>query len=227
MISVMIIEDDPMVREINSKFLNRIEGFKLCSAVGTLRDAVNYARDKHPDLILLDIYLPQENGLDFLKWLRKEEISCDVILITADKSMESVQEALRYGAIDYLIKPFTFERFKDALTKYRDLKNSLESADIIEQEILDCHIFNTKNEESLPEELAKGLNWQTYNSIWSAVQEWKSSTFSAEEIAEVLGMARVTVRRYLDNMLKNGKLDIEIEYGKIGRPQHNYKITIK
>jgi response regulator of citrate/malate metabolism len=225
MISVMIIEDDPMVREINSKFLNRIEDFKLCSAVGTLSDAVNYARDTHPDLILLDIYLPQENGLDFLKWLRKEEIDCDVILITADKSMESVQEALRYGAIDYLIKPFTFERFKDALTKYRDLKYSFESSNIIEQEILDCHIFNKKNEQSLSTELEKGLNWQTYNSIWSAVKEWKSPTFSAEEIAEMLGMARVTVRRYLDSMLKNGKLDIEIEYGRVGRPQHKYKIT--
>jgi two-component system, CitB family, response regulator len=225
MISVMIIEDDPMVREINSKFLNRIEGFKLCSAAGTLSDAVNYAVNTHPDLILLDIYLPQENGLDFLKWLRKEEIGCDVILITADKSMESVQEALRYGAIDYLIKPFTFERFKDALTKYRDLKNSFESADIIEQKILDCHIFNKKNEEPLHDELAKGLNWQTYNSIRSTVKEWKASTFSAEEIAEMLGMARVTVRRYLDSMLKEGKLDIEIEYGRVGRPQHKYKIT--
>lgn len=224
MIRTMIIEDDPMVRDINSKFLARVDGFILCKATGSIPEAKKYILDTPPDLILLDIYLPQGNGLEFLKWLRREEIRCDVYLITADKSMDSVQEALRYGAIDYLIKPFTFERFKESLSKYRDLKDSLKTADEIEQETIDRYIFVKKDKESITEDMVKGLNSQTYDRIWSAVSEWGNRTFTADEAAEILGMARVTVRRYLDYMYKEGKLNIEIEYGKVGRPQHKYKI---
>ena len=86
MIKVMIIEDDPMVRDINAKFLGKIEGFSLSAAVGSLKEAYECLKKWKPDLILLDIYIPRENGLDFLKYLRKNEIYCDVILITADKS---------------------------------------------------------------------------------------------------------------------------------------------
>lgn len=145
MITVMIIEDDPMVREINSKFLGKVDGFSLCKTTGSICEAMKYILKTPPDLILLDVYLPQENGLEFLRWLRKEEIACDVILITADKSMESVQEALRYGTIDYLIKPFTFERFKDALTQYRNIRSSLINCDEIEQETLDRYFFSKKD----------------------------------------------------------------------------------
>ncbi|MDZ5016622.1 response regulator, partial [Clostridium perfringens] len=115
MIEVMIIEDDPMVRAINVKFLKRIEGFVLYKAVSNLTDAKKVISTKKPDLILLDVYLPKENGIDLLKWIRAQEIDIDIILITADKSIERIQEAFRYGVVDYLIKPFDFDRFKEAL----------------------------------------------------------------------------------------------------------------
>ena len=76
----MIVEDDPMVREINSKFLNKIEGFELCASVSNLEDAKKKILRKKPDLILLDVYLPKENGIDLIhifefenleKWKRK------------------------------------------------------------------------------------------------------------------------------------------------------------
>ena len=70
----MIIEDDPMVREINSKFLKKVDGFNLYKAVSNLTDAKEFLLIKKPDLILLDVFLPKENGIDFLKWLRSEEI---------------------------------------------------------------------------------------------------------------------------------------------------------
>jgi response regulator of citrate/malate metabolism len=225
MITVMIIEDDPMVREINSKFLDKIDGFKLCKAAGSISEATKYILETPPDLILLDIYLPKSNGLEFLKWLRKEEVACDVILITADKSIGSVQEAFRYGTIDYLIKPFKFERFRDAMTQYRNIRKGFNSSGEIEQETLDRYLFNKRGEGTLHEDMAKCLNSQTYERIWSAVSEWGDRMFTSDEAAEMLGMARVTVRRYLDFMQKEGKLDIEIEYGKVGRPHHRYKIN--
>lgn len=116
----MIVEDDPMVIEINSKFLKRVEGFTLLKAVSNLEDAKKIILLGKPDLILLDVYLPKENGIDFLKWIRAQEIKIDVILITADKSIERIQEAFRYGVVNYLIKPFSFEKFKEALLQFKD-----------------------------------------------------------------------------------------------------------
>lgn len=120
----MIVEDDPMVREINSKFLKRVEGFVLYKAVSNLYDAKKFIAMKKPDLILLDVYLPKENGIDLLKWIRKQDIDIDIILITADKSIERIQEAFRSGVVDYLIKPFNFERFKESLIQFKvDIMN--------------------------------------------------------------------------------------------------------
>lgn len=229
MIKVMIIEDDPMVRDINTKFLKKVQGFELLSAVGNLLDAKNFIKKQKLDLILLDIYLPKENGIDFLKWLREDEIKVEVILITADKTVDRIQEAFRYGARDYLIKPFTFERFKEALLKFKERVNNFKRVNEIEQSQLDKYILSGKEliqeEKNNNHELIKGLNRYTYNSIWQQVEKTGETYITAEELAEVLGIARVTVRKYLDYMNKEKKLEKVIEYGKIGRPQHKYKIS--
>ena len=230
MIEVLIVEDDPMVREINSMFLNKLEGFKLCGAVGNLEEAKRIIEIKNPQLVLLDIFLPKENGLDFIRWIRNDGICCDVILITADRSCEAVQEAFRYGAIDYLIKPFTFNRFKEALYNYKKRIETFNKLVSIEQKTIDQYVLNNEenyknmyeNESEI--ELIKGLNIHTYNQIWNYINNDAHCCFTAEELSENIGMARVTVRRYLEYMLKEGRLYIELEYGKIGRPCHVYKI---
>jgi len=222
LIEVMIVEDDPMVREINSKFLKKVEGFNLYKAVGNLTDAKRSIVERKPDLILLDVFLPKENGIDFLKWLRSEEIDIDVILITADKTLGRVQEAFRYGAVDYLIKPFSFERFKEALIQFKERHYGFKKGDEIEQRALDKLISNAgvvKEEEGL----AKGLNKYTYKSIWEEIERKGSEYFTTEELSEKVKVARVTIRRYLEYMEKEGELEKLVEYGKVGRPQHKFR----
>ncbi len=221
MIEVMIIEDDPMVRAINVKFLKRIEGFVLYKAVSNLTDAKKVISTKKPDLILLDVYLPKENGIDLLKWIRAQEIDIDIILITADKSIERIQEAFRYGVVDYLIKPFDFDRFKEALYQFKGRYDKFKSNDEIEQKELDKLIANSivsKNED----DFAKGLNRFTYRSIWDEIEKSNYEDLTAEYLAEKLGIARVTVRRYLEYMEKENKVEKLVEYGKVGRPQYKY-----
>jgi two-component system CitB family response regulator len=217
----MIVEDDPMVREINSKFLKRVEGFILYKAVSNLDDAKKFIAVKKPDLILLDVYLPKENGIDFLKWIRGQEIGIDIILITADKSIERIQEAFRYGVVDYLIKPFSFERFKEALLQFKSRYYEFKKNDVIEQKDLD-KLISSSNTSQSEEDFAKGLNKYTYKSIWDEINKNDYEDFTAEELAEKLGIARVTVRRYLEYMEKENKVDKLVEYGKVGRPQHKY-----
>jgi len=228
MIKTMIVEDDPMVRQINSKFLNKVEGFSLEKAVANLSEAKEFLENNKIDLILLDVFLPNENGIDLLKWLRKNEISCDVILITADKSIDRIKDAFRYGGIDYLIKPFTFERFKESLDIFKERLNSFKNNETIEQGELDKLILNNKNKESRDEDLGleKGLNKYTYNSIANELNNINAEYFTTEELSEKLGIAKVTVRKYLDYMSKQGTLEKIIEYGKIGRPLYKYKLKL-
>lgn len=226
MINVMIVEDDPMVREINSKFLKKVDEFHLARAVPSIAEAKNFISNNSLDLILLDIYLPKENGIDFLKWLRKEEKQIDVILITADRTSSMIQEVFRYGAVDYLIKPFTFERFKEAMTNYRERYVSINSFDILNQSVLDKYISKNMAEDEKKaddNEYAKGINKYTYKVICKEVESLAEDFATAEEISEKTGVARVTVRKYLEFMEKEGKLEKTIEYGKIGRPQHKYR----
>ena len=228
MIKTMIVEDDPMVRQINSMFLNKVEGFSLEISAANLTEAKEFLANNTIDLILLDVFLPNENGIDFLKWLRKNEISSDVILITADKSIERIKDAFRYGVVDYLIKPFTFERFKESLGIFKERLNSFENHQTIEQGELDKLISNNKNkelnEEELNSNLEKGLNRYTYKSIIDELHNIKEEYFTTEELSESLGIAKVTVRKYLDYMSKQGQLEKIIEYGKIGRPLYKYKL---
>ncbi|MDS0525104.1 response regulator [Clostridium sp. SHJSY1] len=229
MIRTMIIEDDPMVMQINSKFLNKVEGFTLEKAAVNLTEAKEFLSKESIDLILLDVFLPNENGMDFLKWLRKNEMNSDVILITADKSIDRITEAFRYGVVDYLIKPFTFERFKEALKSFEERIEGLKKSKTIEQVELDKLILNTKNNilsyDEVKSNIEKGLNKYTYKSIVEELKYIKEEYFTAEELAEKLGLAKVTVRKYLDYMSKKGDLDKVVEYGKVGRPLYKYKLT--
>jgi response regulator of citrate/malate metabolism len=229
MINVMIIEDDPMVRDINSKFLKKIDDFKLVKAASNLTEAMEFMNDNKVDLLLLDIYLPKENGIEFLKKLRKEGAEVDVILITADKTSIMIQEALRYGAVDYLIKPFTLERFKEALGKYKQMYNSFSNSNTIEQKTLDKYITGASSSDKSndEEDFEKGINKYTYKIIWNEMESSKDNYKTAEEISASSGVARVTVRKYLDYMEKEEKVKKIIEYGKVGRPQHKYKIKTK
>lgn len=218
----MIVEDDPMVLEINSKFLKRVDGFALSKAVTNLSDAKKGMLLSKPDLVLLDVYLPRENGIDFLKWIRSQEKDVDVILITADKSIDRIQEAFRYGVIDYLIKPFSFERFKEALNQFKDRYESFKVNIQIEQTDLD-KLLIAQSVTQIEEELAKGINKYTYQTIWEEINKGYEKYFTAENLAVKLKIARVTVRKYLDFMEKEEKIYKLVEYGKVGRPQHKYK----
>ena len=222
MIGVMIVEDDPMVMEINSKFLKRVEGFSLYKGVSNLEEAKKVMLSKKPDLILLDVYLPNENGMDFLNWIRSQGLDADIILITADKSIERIQQAFRYGVVDYLIKPFRFERFKEALLQYKDRFDSFKNSEVIEQKDLDRYLSG-QNLAQNEEDFTKGINKYTYQAIWGKIEEGGDEYYTAENLAEMLQIARVTVRRYLELMEKEEKIYKLVEYGKVGRPQHKYR----
>ena len=144
-------------------------------------------------------------------------------MITADKCKASVDDAFKYGAIDYLIKPFKFERFKESLINYKNRFLELNNVEDINQEHIDQYIVNI-NVEQEKKELCKGLNIKTYNKIIEFMKLKINEELTAEEIANGSGLARVTARRYLEKMVEESKVEIYQEYGKIGRPTNYYKV---
>ncbi|MDQ0338009.1 response regulator of citrate/malate metabolism [Caldalkalibacillus uzonensis] len=225
MIKVFIVEDDPMVLEVNKGFLERVENFRLVDSATTGEEAMDRLKHLSVDLVLLDYYLPDLPGKEVLTWMRQENLAADVIMITAARDVSTVKEMFRYGVIDYLVKPFRFERFKAALETYRNMWLKLNQVTDLSQEEIDAlkPAQPTKGEMTATglEEIPKGLSEVTLKQIVSVLEK-QNVPVKATDIGNQLGMARVTVRRYLDFLVQEGQAEVHIHYGNIGRPSHYY-----
>lgn len=225
MIKVLIVEDDPMVAELNRRYLERLNGFSLSAIASSGDQALSYLANNDVDLILLDIFMPNINGLDFLSALRAQHYGIDVILVTAARDIQTVQEALRHGAVDYLIKPFEFERFQKALTAYRQRHDFIERQSHIDQTSLDKHIFNQHSREK-SNEFPKGLDQQTMQKVWKCISEYQDD-FTAETMADIVGISQVSMRKYLKYLTSVDLLGVNVNYGSVGRPISKYHCTSK
>lgn len=234
--TVIIVEDDPMVRRINEGFLEKVPDYEHIGSYGSIKHAKEVILQKAPDLLLLDIFFPNEQGVELLKWLRENHIGTDVIFITADNSAHTIEEAKRYGAFDYLLKPFRFERLEEALIKYRQMREKLDATSTFNQKDVD-HIMDAdetvviqKKEVSEPitsdHELLsqnKHMN-KTYQLIYNYLHDNPQDFFTAKNIGQRLGISRITARRYLDKMEQEDIVYVEPNYGSIGRPQNHYRL---
>jgi two-component system response regulator DctR len=219
LIKVLLIEDDLMVQEVNKEFINRVDGFEIIGLAGNGAEGMEFVRTLSPDLVIVDLYMPLMGGLEALHHLRKEGHRVDVIVITAASEVDTVRQVLQHGAFDYIMKPFKFERIKQALENYRSFRKRLNNSESISQRELDDILFQKDLDE--PGDLPKGLNAVTLTKIIAYLSKM-DKPISAEEVAEGVGTARVTSRRYLDYLEKRGKVKIDIQYGGIGRPMNRY-----
>ena len=222
-LKVILIEDDPMVREVHRQFIDRIEGFSIIGIASNGMEGLRLVKELKPDLAIIDLYMPYLGGLEMLRELRSEAYSIDVIAITAASDIETIHGVLQQGAVDYIMKPFTFDRIKKSLDNYKNYRVKLGEKKALIQEELDQLLFIDRKEESERENLPKGLNTNTLTKITSFISQ-ENEPVSAEEVAESIGMARVTARRYLDYLEKEGKVKIHIHYGGVGRPINRYGV---
>ena len=216
MYNVLIVEDDPMVAMINEQYVNRHKDFKV---VGKCKDgelALSYIQENPVDLIILDVFMPRMNGFETLRELRKEHKSVDVIMVTAANDRESLEEALHLGIVDYLVKPFTFDRFKIALAKFISQKKLLQDFDTLNQSNIDFIIDKTK--KTSQEVFPKGIQDRTLQAILSCLKNNRSKEITSDFISEQTGLTAVTVRRYMSYLEENGTVIGELNYETGGRP---------
>jgi response regulator of citrate/malate metabolism len=218
-IGVLVVDDDFMVARVHTGFVERVPGFAVVGTAHTGSDALEAIAALRPDLVLLDIYLPDISGLEVLRRLREQQSPVDVLVVTAARDVDTVRGALRGGAVHYVVKPFSFDTLRDGLERYAAAWKRLSAAGSPAQADVD-RLFGTlrPGEVTLP----KGLNPATAELIVTVLRS-SATDLSAAECASLAGLSRVSTRRYLEHLARTGKAEVRPRYGGTGRPEHRYR----
>ena len=219
-ISVLIVDDDYRVAEIHKGFVEEVEGFLVVGTVQSAVRAVELCGELAPSLVLLDIYLPDGSGTEVLRQLR-DELSIDCFVLTAARDVATVKRCLDLGALHYLVKPFAKNELTDRLHEYRRWRRSLRTDGDLDQPRID-HIFNGRGRPQVT--LPKGLSPETMALVTSALAG-ADDALGAEDVAQLTGISRVSVRRYLRHLADSGDAVLVPDYGTPGRPRHRFRLV--
>ncbi|MCM3638748.1 response regulator [Sporosarcina luteola] len=226
-IHVVIVEDDFRIADINRQFVNRVEGFVVTYVAKTGEEALTYLRstEELPHLILLDVYIPDVEGLDLFWTLRSEFTEIDVIMMTAAKEVETVAETLRGGIFDYIVKPVDFDRFERTFVSYKKQKHLLMTKTELNQKEIDLltglQIASPPLKDS-DDRLPKGIDQLTLEKIKVILNDSDESGITALNTGNKVGVSRSTARRYLEYLVSIKEADAQLKYGDIGRPERRY-----
>ena len=219
-IRVLIVEDDLKISQLHGRFTEKVAGFEVAGIANSIADASEMLEILEPDLVLLDLYFPEGSGMELLWELRKSGSRVDFILITAAKDAHNLQDAMRGGAFDYLVKPVVFERFRQSLEKYRTYITDTAGAQYLEQKDIDGFLRSTGTAAD-GGEVPKGIDPITLKKVASVFADSNEGK-SAEEAAALIGASRNTARRYLEYLTETGYLYADIDYGTVGRPERKF-----
>ena len=109
----MIVDDEPLARDLIRGHIEKLENFEIVAECNNAMKALSVLREKHVDLVFMDIQMPQITGIEFLKTLKHPP---KVIITTAYR--EYALEGFELDVVDYLLKPITFERFLKSVNKF-------------------------------------------------------------------------------------------------------------
>lgn len=222
MIRVLIVEDDPMVAELNRRYLENVPGFNASGNVRSGQEALQFlAQNEEIELVLLDIFMPGMNGLDFLTALRAQGRRVDVILVTAADDQDSIEKALRNGAVDYMIKPFEYSRFQAALEAYKKRRLLMRSAETFDQRQIDEYVLQRRG-YACDLLLPKGLDRNTLRRTWECVA-LSEAEFTVESMAALVGISLGSMRKYLKYLQSLELVAAQLGYGAVGRPVYRYR----
>lgn len=224
MYKVLIVEDDPMVAMINEQYIKRNKNFEIVGKCADGLSALAFLEKNEADLLILDVYMPKMDGFDTLRRIRNKQITVDAIMVTAANDRESLEEALHLGIVDYLVKPFTFDRFQIALEKYIAQNNALKDIDTLNQKSIDHIIDNSRKKKD--DIFPKGIQEKTLELIMEYLRANANIWFTGDEIAENVGLTGVTVRRYMNYLAESGRVIGEMNYDTGGRPCMKYRTAI-
>ncbi|MDM5335615.1 response regulator [Ureibacillus composti] len=225
-INVIIVEDDLEAVNIYKHFTNELEGFRVIATASSGSQTLQLLNMIQPHLILLDVFLPDMNGIELLREIRKKYRGIDVIMITAANDTETVSGAIRGGAFGYLIKPIIIDKLIETLNRFKSVREKLHRNDVMNQEHVD-QLFQSNQKdfsgEAKKKELyPKGIDKHTLKLVRDHIQVLEKSV-SADELSQIVGISYSTMRRYLEYLVSLNVMEVENGYGNVGRPERKYK----
>lgn len=225
---VLIVEDDPMVTMILGQYVERQKGFSVAGTCDNGETALAFLTKDPVPLVLLDVRMPGMDGFTLLRELRYRQIDTDVILVTAAHDRQALTMAMRCGCIDYLVKPFTYERFCLAMEKYTALTTVLCGGDTFPQKAIDRLLGTSQqlgtSQRKSGDHPPKGIQEKTLARILEYMEDNSGTWHTGEEIASHVGLTSVTVRRYMQYLEVSGKVMGEMDYATGGRPCMRYQL---
>ncbi|MCW2823246.1 MAG: Transcriptional regulatory protein [Aeromicrobium sp.] len=219
MIGVLVVDDDFMVAAIHAKFVERTPGFTVVGTARTGAEALAMVDELAPDLLLLDVHLPDLSGLEVLHRLRATGSRVGVVMVTAERDAEAVRTALHGGALQYLVKPFEYTDFATRMERVREALTTL-PAGTADQAAIDRAFGGPPTAVTA---LPKGLSPESARLVAEALAEGRE--LSAADCGELVGLSRVSARRYLEHFVDQGAATVRLNYGNAGRPERRYRAT--
>ncbi|MBP1971110.1 CitB family two-component system response regulator CitT [Virgibacillus natechei] len=231
-IHVLIVEDDFRIAEINRQLVDQVDGFHTVNTVKTAEETLVFLEKgtNLPHLILLDIYVPDSIGLHLFWEIRKHYHEIDIIILTAAKEVTTIQETLKGGIYDYMVKPVDIDRLEQTLTNYREQVRILSSKDQFDQEEIDQLIRPSKpsiKRDAPIKNLPKGIDDITLTKVNAVLKEKGKGGVTALEASKHIGLNRSTARRYLEYLVSVEEVYAELSYGDVGRPERKYIASSK
>jgi response regulator of citrate/malate metabolism len=222
-VRTLVVEDDPIAAEANAAHVRRVPGFTVVGVVGTAADALRAVERTPVDLLLLDVHLPDGNGLDVLRRLRAAGHTVDAIMVTRARDLAVVQAAVAFGATQYLVKPFTAAAVRTKLEAHREYRDRLDRADpVVAQADVDVLLGSVRGAPVPAGGLPKGIGRESLDAVVAALTG-AGTGLTASEVGDRLGTSRITARRYLEHLADTGLAVRHARYGDAGRPQVEYR----
>lgn len=220
-LQVLVVDDDFMIARVHAKYIDSQPGYKVVGIAHNYEQTLTQVLEQCPDLLILDVYLPDRSGIDLLRTIRSKSISCDVILITAAKELDVVEEGFRLGVFDYLLKPFDLDHLLISLVKYQQYKARLTAANDLDQTMVED--LKKIRSTAFTKQLQTGIDYRTLERIKQAMGQLQGF-HSADAIAKMAEVSRSTARMYLTYLVEENLAEEKLQYGTVGRPQRLYRI---
>ena len=214
--AVLVVDDDFRVARLHARFVEDVPGFRVAGVGHTAAETRCLVAEHCPDLILLDNHLPDQQGVELAT-----QLTCDVLMVTADSSASLVRAAVAAGAVDVLVKPFAAEMLAARLAAYARYRSALPaSAGELGQSGVDRALAALRQgARSAP---PKGQSSVTARLVAERLRA-SDAALTASDVADTLGISRATAQRYLAALTETREASVALRYGSTGRPEHLYR----